>query len=288
MAFIFVASLLSMSLSTPTPSVPPHRTRRLSRKTLILIAAGLLAISVMAVIGFTQNHKTSTPFCQTVTTPFAYTVCEFRPGEQQAQLQLAWRYPNSNNTLLNFANLKQSLPPQQTLHFAMNAGMYDERFAPIGYTVIQGQQIHSLNLKNGGGNFHMMPNGVFWWDKGGYHVTESHAMAKLLERGTKPLFATQSGPMLVINGKIHPSFSADSSSQKLRNGVGVCQDGRIKFVISDTWVSFYQFAALFKNDLGCDNALFLDGGRASALYSRELTRSDVKSMGAILALTTID
>ena len=132
-----------------------------------------------------------------------------------------------------------------------------------------------------------MPNGVFWQDRQGFYITESQSMAKKLASGAKPTFATQSGPMLVIDGNIHPAFDANSTSRKYRNGVGVCgrNPSRVKFVISDTPVSFYEFADLFKSQLGCDNALFLDGGSASALYSQTLSRNDNKYMGVMIAVT---
>lgn len=275
-----------MSLSAPPPPSMPNPMTQASHKMLLWIGFALAVLAGLAVLSFAKHQSAAAPFCQSMGKPFAYTLCEFHPRQATTKLQLVWRYQNSNQVVLNFANLKHLIGHSQTLEFAMNAGMYDANYAPIGYTVINGQQVRSLNLKSGGGNFHLMPNGVFWWDAKGYHVTESSAMAKLLASGTKPQFATQSGPMLVINGQIHPSFSAQSSSQKLRNGVGVCQDGRVKFVISDTWVSFHQFAQLFRDTLGCDNALFLDGGRASALYSRELNRLDTKPMGVMLAATT--
>lgn len=254
----------------------PHLT-----KPVLLSLIGMAAL--MAAIVISVKRTQAPPYCQAHKLPFNYTVCEYRP-DSKATLQLFWQ--NSDKSLvLNFARLKSLFNGQKQLDFAMNAGMYDAKFAPIGYTVIDGKQIRSLNLKQGGGNFHLMPNGVFWADSKGYHITESQAMAKQLAAGATPIFATQSGPMLVIDGKIHPGFDPLSTSMKLRNGVGVCQDGQVKFVISDTWVSFYQFAELFKKQLKCDNALFLDGGRASALYSRELNRLDDKYMGVMIAVS---
>lgn len=246
---------------------------------MTLLIATLLGVS---------RHRANAPEppCRALKKPFAYTLCEFSPKSNQS-LHLLWRDRPSDQPLLTFDNLHAFARRHQLgeVLFAMNAGMYDAKYAPIGYTVIDGQQIRALNLKNGGGNFHLMPNGVFWWDTSGYHITESHKMATRLAAGLKPKYATQSGPMLVIDGKIHPSFDPQSTSAKLRNGVGVCQDGHVKFVISDTWVSFYQFAELFKNNLHCDNALFLDGGTASALYSANLDRTDNIRMGAMLVVT---
>jgi len=168
----------------------------------------------------------------------------------------------------------------------MNAGMYNKRYAPIGYTVIDGEEILSLNLKEGGGNFHLLPNGVMWWDQSGnVEITESNALQQQREQGTaKPWFATQSGPMLVINDAIHPKFNPESTSLKFRNGAGVCTDGSIQFVNSDEPVNFYEFAALFKDKLNCPNALFLDGGIASALYAPSINRHDKKEMGVMIGV----
>lgn len=261
-------------------------------KTQTIIFFACLSLLLIASMGLAR-HFTAKPLpaCQSKKQPFAYSVCELNANDA-ADFSLQWQQQptDSNNLLLTFNALRDQLAQQQPdkrLLFAMNAGMYDKNFAPIGYTVINGNQIRALNLKQGGGNFHLMPNGVFWQDQHGFHITESQAMAKKLASGNKPTYATQSGPMLVIDGNIHPAFDANSTSRKYRNGVGICGNGNhdIKFVISDTPVSFYEFAELFKSQLGCENALFLDGGSASALYSPALKRNDNKYMGVMIAVT---
>lgn len=236
-------------------------------------------------------------FCQIATKPFDYSLCQIDTKtlldkKSPLELRLFWRAGGDNTNqnaqpLFTFDAIRQELGKQATLKFANNAGMYNDAFSPIGYTVINGEQILSLNLNTGGGNFHLLPNGVFWWDKNGFHITESNAMAKKLKSGTKPLYASQSGPMLVINGQIHPLFKKDSTSKKIRNGVGICEAGNkqvIKFVTSSSAVNFYDFASLFKDDLRCDNALFFDGGIASSLYAPAISRHDKKSMGVVVGL----
>jgi uncharacterized protein YigE (DUF2233 family) len=92
-------------------------------------------------------------------------------------------------------------------------------------------------------------------------------------RGAWPAakFATQSGPMLVIDGAIHPAFIVNSTDRKPRNGVGVSSPTQVHFVITQGWVNFYDFARFFRDGLGCNNALFLDGGQASGLYAPALS-----------------
>jgi len=146
------------------------------------------------------------------------------------------------------------------VRFAMNAGMFDQDGRPIGLLVENGRELRSLNRKEGAGNFHLMPNGVFLVRKGG--KTEVVASSKYQPRDDI-LYATQSGPMLVIDGELHPRFEADGRSRYIRNGVGISADGQPIFVISDEPVSFGKLARLFRDELGCRNALYFDGSVSS-------------------------
>jgi uncharacterized protein YigE (DUF2233 family) len=158
----------------------------------------------------------------------------------------------------------------KTLLFAMNAGMFDDNYRPIGFYMEDGNQAKKLNRRGGAGNFHLKPNGVFYIKDGKAAVVETEAFAK---SGIKPEFASQSGPMLVINGKIHPKFSETGTSRKLRNGVGVDQEGRVHFVISEGAVTFWEFATLFRDELKTRNALFFDG-TVSSIYAPDINRND--------------
>lgn len=253
---------------------------------LIVLALGLSACQQTNTE--TVNSDTDNWSCQTKDSPFTYSVCRVDASgltSDRYSLQLFWQASN-DQSLLTFDTLLSTLPKTETLNFAMNAGMYNENYAPIGYTVIKGKEVKTLNLKEGGGNFHLLPNGVMWWDKTGHvQITESHALDEQINNGNaQPWYATQSGPMLVINDEIHPEFNPDSTSIKLRNGAGICRDGSIQFVNTDEPVTFYQFATLFKDELDCPNALFLDGGIASALYAPSIDKQDKREMGVMIGL----
>ena len=167
------------------------------------------------------------------------------------------------------------------LVFAMNGGMYHADYTPVGLYVENGREAHPINRRAGKGNFALKPNGVFWARPGAAGVMET---ARYMAANPQPSFATQSGPMLVIGGKIHPKIHADGTSEKLRNGVGQCADGSIRFAISERPVTFYTFATLFRDTLKCDDALFLDGS-VSALYAPALKRNDLwKPMGPIIGV----
>lgn len=170
----------------------------------------------------------------------------------------------------SLSTLGEKIGPK--LSFAMNGGMYDKSQAPVGLYVEEGREMKGVSTANGPGNFHLKPNGIFYVKGERAGVADT---ARYLRQKIKPDFATQSGPMLVIDGKIHPKISTDGPSQKIRNGVGVRDDGRTAiFAISERPVTFGSFARLFKDTLGCANALFLDGS-VSSLYAPGINRSDI-------------
>jgi uncharacterized protein YigE (DUF2233 family) len=128
----------------------------------------------------------------------------------------------------------------------------------------------------------MKPNGIFYLSADRAAVAETGAFLKQRPRAE---LATQSGPMLVINGRVHPRFDRRSTSLKARNGVGVRADGKVIVAISQGEVSFDAFARLFRDGLNCPNALFLDGGSAASLYAPSLNRhGNIVSLGPMLAV----
>ncbi|PLP61421.1 hypothetical protein CYK37_02780 [Mesorhizobium loti] len=140
---------------------------------------------------------------------------------------------------------------------AMNAGMYHQDLSPVGLFVEAGREETPLNRDNAEGNFFLKPNGVFYIGtdgKAGVLETSAFAVAK-----PAMVYATQSGPMLVIDGALHPRFEPNGSSRYIRNGVGVRDPDTVVLAISRGEVSLGSFARLFRDALGCSNALFFDG-----------------------------
>lgn len=198
----------------------------------------------------------------------AYSVCRIDLRETRLEL---FNLDGEGMPFGSFDALAESLSAEgKELDFAMNAGMFDEALKPIGLYVEDRAQAKKLNRRDGYGNFHVKPNGVFYISGNRAGVLTTEAYAGLNER---PDYATQSGPMLVIDGKIHPKFSKLGLSHKIRNGVGVLDEHTAIFVISENAVKFYDFALLFRDGLKCPNALFFDG-TVSSLYSPELGRND--------------
>jgi uncharacterized protein YigE (DUF2233 family) len=198
----------------------------------------------------------------------AFTVCAFDPRHDD--LRLFWKGAD-DRPFGSLGALAESLRGQgQRLVFAMNAGMFREDQSPVGLYVEKSRQLRNADTRGGESNFRLKPNGVFWIGDGVAGVTET---GRYLANPPAARYATQSGPMLLIDGKIHPRIRPDGTSAKIRNGVGVDDRGEAVFAIADEPVTFDAFARLFRDGLNCRNALFLDGS-LSSLYAPELKRDD--------------
>ena len=158
------------------------------------------------------------------------------------------------------------------VRFAMNAGIFMEDGRPLGLFVADGEESRPLSRREAGyGNFYLQPNGVFaLLPDGGMRIMTTPAFAAA---GLEPVIAAQSGPMLVIDGALHPRFAHDGESRRIRNGVGLLSDTEAVFVISRNAVSFGHFARFFRDGLGSEDALFLDGS-ISSLWRGDTGRMD--------------
>jgi uncharacterized protein YigE (DUF2233 family) len=141
------------------------------------------------------------------------------------------------------------------LLFAMNAGMYKQDGSPQGLYIENQLTVTSLDTSSANGNFYLKPNGVFYITSDNIPLICN--TPDFLNNGNIK-YATQSGPMLVIDGQIHSAFTRGSNNVNIRNGVGILPNDNVAFAMSKDEINFYDFAEYFKN-MGCKNALYLDG-----------------------------
>lgn len=212
-----------------------------------------LVIFISLLVGFTNSYPfqknedrtDDSKFISYIVNPKSQTVRFFLKNE-------------TGENFKNSENLKRWLGKRkEELVFAMNGGMYNIKdLSPQGLYIENENVLAKLDtVENGYGNFYLQPNGVF------YLTNENLPfICKTSDFNDYQniKYATQSGPLLLIDGQIHPKFTEGSKNVHIRNGVGVLPDGNLLFAMSKEKINFYDFATYFKNN-DCKNALYLDG-----------------------------
>ncbi len=230
--------------------------------------AGALALLIALVLAPAGARAANGPCAPLRFDNADYTICAF--DARRDEIRLYWK-DSGGKPYANFSALAQALSARgRALRFAMNAGMYEADLSPVGLFVEDGKRERRADTREGASNFHLEPNGIFWIGEGTAGVTET---SRYLANPPPTRFATQSGPMLVIDGRIHPKILPTGTSEKIRNGVCVRNSASAIFAISEEPVTFHAFARLFRDALACSNALFLDGS-VSSLYAPDLGRDD--------------
>jgi uncharacterized protein YigE (DUF2233 family) len=209
-----------------------------------------------------------------------YAICEVDPATERLELFLN---DAADRPYGHFSAIEEALAARgQTLAFAMNAGMYHTDRRPVGLYIEDGETLAPLQTRESFGNFGLLPNGLLCLTETGAKVIETLRYAR-----EQPACraATQSGPMLVIDGALHPRFLPDSTSRYIRNGVGTTTEGdRAVFAISRNPVTFHQFGSFFRDALNLPQALYFDGN-ISRLYAPQLDRADSGfRMGPVIGL----
>ena len=178
---------------------------------------------------------------------------------EPAQVSLHWR-DNEGKAYRSLGNLRSALRmAHRRVLMLMNAGIYSKDMTPAGLWIEHGDILSPLNRQQGKGNFHIQPNGVFWLKNGHAYINTTDAYANM---APKPDYAVQSGPMLLIDGKINSRFIKGLSSPYSRNAVCTTKDDKLLFILTeqrkDEWPSFYRLASALQT-IGCHQALYLDG-----------------------------
>jgi uncharacterized protein YigE (DUF2233 family) len=229
---------------------------------LLLLSAGLFSFKV-------NNNSLDDRI-------LSYTV-----DTKKQNLQFYWK--NDNGEIIgSIKNLRTYVERKNlTLNFAMNGGMYMEDLKPLGLYIQDGKKLKNINKADGSGNFYLKPNGVFYITK-----DNSPYISKTSDFESNNIkYATQSGPMLVIDGQIHSAFKKGSTNVNIRNGVGILPGNKAVFAISKTEINFYDFAKYFQQ-LGCKNALYLDGF-VSRMYLPEKKLIQIDgNFGVLIGVTT--
>ncbi|MDF1697358.1 MAG: phosphodiester glycosidase family protein [Saprospiraceae bacterium] len=174
----------------------------------------------------------------------------------EGNLKMYWKDDENQiigslNQLNTFLNTKG-----ETLIFATNGGMYTKEQNPQGLFIENGSLIQGMDTDTAGyGNFYLCPNGALLLNDDNTATIKETQDIKSFKN---VVYATQSGPMLLHNGKYNNHLTEGSKNVHIRSGVGVMPDGKLLFAMSKKKMNFYDFASFFKVNQ-CANALYLDG-----------------------------
>jgi uncharacterized protein YigE (DUF2233 family) len=214
---------------------------------------------------------------------------------QRAKLELHWRNP-AGNPFLNFGALEDYLTANgQRLLAVMNAGIFDTNSRPLGLHIESGQILRRLNSRRSGyGNFYLQPNGVFYLEKTAsgsrarlkstVAFERTHPEIREIGNSKQVLEATQSGPMLVVDGKLNSAFKANSGNRLIRNAIGVQSPSRVVLVLTETPVNFHTLARFMRDQLECANALYLDGNISNLYVPGSKNPSSISDFGGMITV----
>lgn len=237
--------------------------------------------TTLSALLFLAGPASASPGCEALEFDGApFTVCRANPVTDDIALRLG----DAKGALIGtFERLAATTEADgRDVIFAMNGGMYHPDRRPVGLYVEDGTEIARLVTRKGPGNFGLLPNGVLCINDAAVAVIETLSFAEQ-KPGCRD--ASQSGPMLVIDGALHPRFLENSTSTYIRNGVGVTRTGQLVAAISDLPVTFHHFARLFRDALDAPNALYIDGN-VSRLYAPGIGRADIGfPIGPMLVVT---
>ncbi|MDR0232022.1 MAG: phosphodiester glycosidase family protein [Dysgonamonadaceae bacterium] len=231
---------------------------------------GLLSVLLLTVglFAFSQNSINDQILTYTVDT-------------KTQDLKFYWK-TDKGIILKSIQNLKNYVESKDsTLIFAMNGGMFNKNFYPQGLFIQNKNTLSVLDTTNGNGNFYLKPNGVF------YVTTDNLPFiceTTDFEDNGQIKYATQSGPMLIIDGQIHSAFKEGSKNLNIRNGVGILPNNKVIFAMSKKEINFYDFAMFFQN-LGCKNALYLDGFVSRTYLPEKNWKQTDGNFGVIIGVT---
>ena len=200
---------------------------------------------------------------------------------KKQNIQLYWQGLDQK-PIGSIQNLKKHVEKQgHSLIFAMNGVMFKSDLSPQGLYIENNKMLSPIDTNDGEGNFYLKPNGIFYFNKNN-EVFICKTKEFLFNANIN--FATQSGPMLLINGEIHPAFKKGSTNLNIRNGVGILENSKVIFALSKVEINLYDFAQFFQH-MGCKNALYLDGYVSRAYFPEKQWIQTDGNFGVMIGVT---
>ena len=176
---------------------------------------------------------------------------KINPEDYQFKLAITHKKQQPLNSIEKLVNQDHAV-------LAINGGFFSPEFLPLGLRISDGKIKNPLKH-------------ISWW--GVFYIKNNKAKI-VSQKSYKPSkninFAIQSGPRLIINGRI-PNLKPGIDN---RSALGITKDGQIIIVATENApISTSELAKIMstptsQGGLGCIYALNLDGGRSTQLYAK--------------------
>ena len=164
--------------------------------------------------------------------------------KNKLDLIMAKAFSQENASAEEFAHYSKAL-------ITLNGGFFDHKYHPLGLRIGNEQQYNPLKR-------------ISWWS---IFYIKNHMPYITTVRNYKleqsVEFAVQSGPRLIINGRI-PALKIGRAE---RSALGITHEGQVMIVVTENApITTTELAELMRSaPLHCKNALNLDGGSSSQL-----------------------
>ncbi len=133
----------------------------------------------------------------TLTDP-TLTLQSYRVDAQKERIAMYWQ-DRHGKAWGSLRSLLAGIDGDGRVQMAMNGGIYDKAYAPLGLYIEDGKRLTPVNRSAGGGNFFIRPGGVFLVENGRAKIVPLPAY----KPSPAIRYAVQSGPMLIENGVIN-------------------------------------------------------------------------------------
>lgn len=150
---------------------------------------------------------------------------------------------------------------------AINGGYFAPDFSSLGLLVQDGKQINKLKW-------------ISWWHVFKITNGEPQIVSKQEFALTPDInMAIQAGPRLVINGAVTQGLKPSNSK---RTGIGITKEGNVIIAVTDNYFpSMTEFAKSLL-EVGCYNALNLDGGSSTQIFTNhKRLKLDIPGFGNV-------
>ncbi len=172
----------------------------------------------------------------------------FRIDPKQYHLHLAFA---QDQHLVNSS--VKALSESQRALIGINGGFFAPDYSPIGLRLTRGKLRSPLKA-------------ISWWGIFYLQNGDAHISSQSQFRPNANIeFAIQSGPRLLINGRI-PKLKPGVAQ---RTALGITRQGKIVIMVTQNYpMTTQELAQTLRDHLECTDALNLDGGSSTQLYAK--------------------